>query len=67
MYNWNTNLSQWNKKSEPYILWKLQQLINFGLNGEKLSLNLIKKYWSKLDLDPQRKKFLKLILWPQQF
>jgi len=67
MYNWNTNLSQWNKKSEPYILWKLQQLINFGLNGEKLSLSLIKKYWSKLDLDPQRKKFLKLIIWPQQF
>jgi len=67
MYNWNTNLSKWNKKSESYILWKLQQLINFGLNGEKLDLSLVKKYWSKLDLDPQRKKFLKLILWPQQF
>ncbi len=64
MYNWNTSLSKWNKKSESYILWQLQQLINFGLNGEKLDLSLIKKCWSKLDLDPQRKKFLKLILWP---
>lgn len=67
MYNWNINLSKWDRKSESYILWKLQQLINFGLNGEKLNLTLVKKYWSKLDLDPQRKKFLKLILWPRQF
>lgn len=64
MYNWNTRLYKWNKKSESYLLWKLQQMINFGLNGEKLDLFLVKKYWSKLDLDPQRKKFLKLILWP---
>ena len=62
MYNWNTDLSKWDKKSESYIIWQLQQLINFGLNGEKLDLYQVKKYWQKLDLDPQRKKFLKLIL-----
>lgn len=66
MYNWNTDLSNWDKKSESFIIWKLQQLINFGLNGEKLDLTLTKKYWSRLDLDPQRKKFLKLILWSKQ-
>ena len=66
MYNWNTDTSGWDKKSDSYIVWKLQQLINFGLNGRKLDLNLVKKYWSKLDLDPQRKKFLELILWPKQ-
>ena len=62
MYNWNTELSDWDKKSESYTIWKLQQLINFGLNGETLDLSLLKKYWSKLDLDPQRKKFLRLFL-----
>lgn len=67
MYNWNTDLSHFNKKSHQYRIWKLEQLINFGLNGEKLDLSLVKKYWSKLELDTQRKKFLKLILWPQQF
>lgn len=66
MYNWNTDLSKWDQKSESFIVWKLQQLINFGLNGEKLDLSLIKKYWLKLDLDPQRKKFLELILWSKQ-
>ena len=62
MYNWNTDLSKRDKKSESYIIWKLQQLINFGLNGKKIDLSLVKKYWTQLDLDPQRKKFLRLFL-----
>lgn len=66
MYNWNTKLSGWNKKSSSFQIWKLNQLINFGLNGEKLNLKLAKKLWPKLDLDPHRKKFLSLILWPNR-
>lgn len=67
MYNWNIDLSKWDKKSDSYKIWQLEQLINFGLNGEKLDLSLVRKYWAKLDLDTQRKKFLELILWPSQF
>jgi len=67
MYNWNTNILGWDKKSPSYQIWKLEQLINFGLNGHKLKRALVCKYWSKLDLDPFRKKLLKLILWPKQF
>lgn len=63
MYNWNTNTSTWNKKSDSFVIWKLEQLINFGLNGEKLDYKKTKKFWSRLVLDPQRKKFLNLILW----
>lgn len=62
MYNWNTDTSKWNKQSDQYQIWKLEQLINYGLNGEKLDLSLVKKYWTKLDLDPQRRKFLGLFL-----
>ncbi len=40
-------------------------MINFGLNGEKLDLKLTKKYWPKLSLDPMRRQFLELILWPK--
>ena len=65
MYNWNTDTSSWDKKSPSYQIWRLEQLINFGLNTEKLDLSLVKKYWSKLHLDPDRKKFLSLILWPK--
>ena len=63
MYNWNINVLKWSKKSTSYKIWKLEQLINFGLNGEKLDLLEVKKYWSKLTLDPNRKAFLNLILW----
>ena len=63
MYNWNVDISKWDKKSEQFILWRLNQLINFGLNGERLDLKLVKKHWDKLSLDPKRKKFLKLLIW----
>lgn len=62
MFNWNTDLGAFKTKEESTI-WKLNQLINFGLGKEKLNLQLVKKYWSKLYLDPNRKKFLSLILW----
>lgn len=67
MYNWNTNISNWDKKSDTFQIWKLEQLVNFGLNGEKINREALVKYWSKLTLDPQRKKFFELILWPNQF
>ncbi|MBI2074837.1 MAG: hypothetical protein HYT83_03320 [Candidatus Levybacteria bacterium] len=63
MYNWNVDLEKWKKKDSKFIVWKLNQLINFGLNGEKLDLKIVKRYWSKLSLDPKRKKFLKLLIW----
>lgn len=63
MYNWNTVIDRQFKKNENFLVWKLNQLINFGLNGEKLDLSLTKKYWSKLSLDPQRKSFLRLLIW----
>jgi len=63
MHNWNTDVSKWNKKSPSYQVWKLEQSINFGLNGKKLNSTLTRKYWPILDLDPFRKKFLEFILW----
>lgn len=66
MYNWNTDVSSFDKKSPEYTIWKLEQLINFGLNGKKINFNLVRKYWRKLSLDLNRKKFLKALLWGKQ-
>jgi len=66
MYNWNTDISKFEQKSEQYIIWKLNQLINFGLNGEKIDFKLLKKYWNKLSLDPKRKKYLEALIWEKQ-
>ena len=41
-------------------------MVNFGLDGEKLEINRLKKYWDKLDLDPKRRKVLEFWLWEKQ-
>lgn len=62
MYNWNTDTTTLRKNPEKYQIWRLEQLINFGLNGEKINTGQLKKYWSHLNLDPQRKKVLEFWL-----
>lgn len=62
MYNWNTNIEKLKKKPEQFKVWKLEQGINFGLDGNKLSKKELKKNFSKLKLDPHRKKFIQLLL-----
>lgn len=67
MYNWSVDEKQF-KKADPkaYEIWKLEQAINYGLGGKKISEKLTRKYWSKLDLDPESKKFLEFLLWPNK-
>ena len=60
MFNWNTDTTK--IKREGLVIWKLEQLINFGLNGQKVNLKDLKKNWRKLKLDPKRKKFMKLFV-----
>lgn len=66
MYNWNTNTSALKKDPEKYTIWKLEQLINYGLNGEKINEKDLKKYWNKLTLDQKRRRVLSFWLWPKQ-
>lgn len=67
MYNWSVDEKKFKKEDpEGYEIWKIQQMINWGLGGEKLSERLVRKYWKRLFLDPQTKKFLELLLWPKK-
>ena len=61
MYNWSTDIKTLKKQPEQYARWRLEQLINFGLQGELLSEAELNRYWSKLELDPDRKRFLALL------
>jgi hypothetical protein len=38
-------------------------MVNFGLDGEKLNAADLKKYWSKLNLDPDKKNYLARLLY----
>lgn len=66
MYNWSIDTTELKKDKKKYAVWRLEQMVNFGLNGEKISREEIKKYWKILDLDRNKKKYLKMILWPKQ-
>jgi hypothetical protein len=62
MYNWSVDINYLKKYPEKYIIWKLEQLINFGLGKEKISTKELKKHFSKLNIDPDKKKYLKFLL-----
>jgi len=63
MYNWNTDTTQLKKNPEKFAVWKLEQLINYGLDGEKINKKELLKYWDKLRIDSQKRDTLAYLLW----
>jgi len=66
MYNWSTNVTELKKDKKAYTVWRLEQMVNFGLDKNKLKANELKDNWKKLNLDPLKKNFLKMLLWPKK-
>ena len=66
MINWSTDEKKF-KKADPegYRLWRLTQLINYGLDGEKLDRKEVKKAWPKIkdQLDPYARRAIEFLLW----
>lgn len=65
MYNWSTNLQELKKDKEKYAIWKIEQLVNFGLAGEKIDEATLRKHFADLNIDPARRKYLHLLLYGQ--
>lgn len=69
MINWSTDEKLFQKRyPKDYKLWRMTQLINYGLDGEKLNKGELKKAWPKIKdrLDPDLKNYLQVLLWPKQ-
>lgn len=62
MLNWSVDTKKLSQYPQKYTVWKLEQLINFGLNGKKLKLSELKKYFHKLVIDPLKKKYISFLL-----
>lgn len=66
MTNWSVDEKAF-KKSDPkgFKIWRLSQLINYGLDGEKLDKRVLKLNWAKIKekIDPQKAKYLEFLLW----
>lgn len=49
MYNWSTDEKKLKKDyPQDYKKWRILQLINYGLDGEKLNLKTLKKLWPEI-------------------
>lgn len=66
MNNWSVDLKELKKDKKQYIIWHLEQLVNFGLGKEKINESDLRANWSNLRLDPKKKKFLSFLLWPRK-
>jgi len=66
MYNWSTDEVALKKNyQEKYQLWRTLQLINYGLDGEKLKFEEIKTLWSEIKdkiTSNSKKKYLASLL-----
>jgi len=62
MKNWSTDTKKLKQNKLKFTIWKLEQLINFGLGKEKLDLAELKKHWNIIDIDPFKRKFLALLV-----
>lgn len=62
MKNWSVNTSELQKDTEKFSVWRLEQLINFGLGEEKIDLDELRKYWDVINIDPFKRKFLSLFV-----
>ncbi|MBI2040151.1 hypothetical protein HYT18_03690 [Candidatus Microgenomates bacterium] len=66
MYNWSVDEKRFKKENpKEYRLWRLVQLINYGLDGEKLDREEVKKAWPKIkdQLDPYKARAIEYLLW----
>lgn len=62
MYNWSVDESELKKFPERYQIWRLEQLINFGLGQEQLDRQLLIKYLDRLEIDEDKRAYLKFLL-----
>ena len=69
MYNWSVDEEQM-KKADPkgFVLWRLEQMINCGSEGEKLPEIEVRQHWAEIKdrLDPSYRAYLESLLWPQR-
>ncbi|OGG15894.1 hypothetical protein A3D78_06960 [Candidatus Gottesmanbacteria bacterium RIFCSPHIGHO2_02_FULL_39_14] len=71
MWNWSVDEKKFKKEDpEGYRLWRITQLINYGLEeGEKLNREEVKAAWPKIKdrLDPYKARFLEYLLWDKLY
>lgn len=67
MKNWGVDVKRLQKNKEKAAVWRLEQMVNYGTDGGKIRAAALKRYWRKLVLDPDKKRFLGFLLWGRKY
>lgn len=62
MYNWSTSTKGLSQNTKKHTIWRLESLINFGLNHSKIDTKSLKDNLEHLDIEDKKKNFLKFLL-----
>jgi hypothetical protein len=62
MKNWSTDTKKLKGDKDKFAIWKLEQLVNFGLGKKKIKKSELKKYWNVISIDSSKRKFLSLFV-----
>lgn len=67
MQNWSVDENYLKKFPQKYILWRLEQLLTYGLDGERIDKNQLIKFWPLIAprLDVKRREYMQFLLWNQ--
>lgn len=67
MNNWSINEKELKKNPEKYAIWRIEQMVNFGLGKEKILQSEYKKYSNGVTIhDPWRKRYIDLLVYGEK-
>jgi hypothetical protein len=64
---WDYTKIEYDKQAKADLVWRLERLITYGLNGVNLNVDELKKYLPQLRIPQNRRAFLELLLWNKKF
>mgnify|MGYP001573731776 CR=1 FL=1 len=64
MHNWDYNKTA-DFQHNP--VWYLDRLLTYGLNGQKISEDILRANWDKIKIPETTRMFLELLLWDKPF
>lgn len=67
MHNWSVDIKEFKKEARKFSIWRLEQMINFGADGERIPEKELRQYWSELTLDEAKRRFLGFLLWGENY
>lgn len=64
---WDYTNEEYQKQATADPVWRLERMINYGTNGEKINRKLLERYLPQLNIPDNRRAFLELLVWNKPF